>query len=194
MVRKLFALLLVVWGSGPTGAAPIHFVVSEINTQHGDSYVLPLEDADDIAHARELILHGPSIGSSIIVAHIARGPDGVNRDVLAPGEPLWSWHVDQFDGFADFTAEVLDGWPSFVEQDVEGWIDNTNGYIGFWNYTVTAELAAIPVPGATLLFVSGLLGVLASSRRRAAGNDGAARYRTNRHGARKWDRQSSPGS
>lgn len=185
MVLKRFALLLVAWVSGPAGAAPIHFVVSEINAQHGDSYVLPLEDADDIDHARELILHGPSIGSSIIVAHIASGSDGTNRDILAPGEPLWSWHVDGFDGFADFTAEILDGWPSFVEHDVEGWIDNTNGYIGFWNYTVTAELTAVPVPGAPLLFVSGLLGVLASSRSRAPGNEGAARPRANRDSASK---------
>ena len=45
----------------------------------------------------------------------------------------------------DFTIEILDGWPGFVEQDVNGWIANTNGRVGFWTYTVVAELPA-PVP------------------------------------------------
>lgn len=154
-------LLLLFCLSSQASAAPVYFVVSEINPSagHGDSYLLPLEDATDIAHARDLILNGPSIGSSIVVAHIASGTDGVNRNVLEPGEPLWSWHVDQFSGFGDFTAEVLDGWPGFVEQDVNGWINNTNGYIGFWSYTVTAELITVPIPGALALFLSGLFSV-----------------------------------
>src|SRR5688572_32846969 len=40
----------------------------------------------------------------------------VNRDVLAAGEPPWTWHVIEFLGFAETTAEVLDGWPGLVEQ------------------------------------------------------------------------------
>lgn len=148
-----------------TSAAPVHFVVSEIDhgAGHDDSYVLPLTAAADVAHARALIAQGPAIGSSIVVAQVASGSDGVNRDVLAPGEPLWSWHVDRFFGFADVTAEILDGWPSFVEQDVVGWIDNTDGYIGFWNYTITAELTAVPIPGALVFLLSGLLPAAALS-------------------------------
>jgi len=118
------------------------FVVSEADPDgpHGDSYLLPLEDPADIAHARDLVANGPSVGAPIAVAAIAAGPDGVNRDVLAPGKPAWSWHVTEFLGFADNTIEILDGWPTFVEGDVEGWIANTNGQIGFWGYTVTAEI------------------------------------------------------
>jgi hypothetical protein len=153
-----------------TSAAPVYFVVSRTNPigGHGDSYLLPVEEAADIAHARDLILNGPSIGSSIVVAHIAAGSDGINRDVLAPGEPLWSWHVDQFSGFADVTAEILDGSPGLVEQDVSGWINNTNGLIGFWNYTITAELAAVPLPTTLWLFGSGLLGLIGIARKKAA--------------------------
>lgn len=169
MLPKSLALVLLLSCSTLAHAAPIHFVVSEIDPigGHGDSYILPLEAAADIAHARDLIVNGTAAGSSIVVAHIVAGADGINRDVLAAGEPLWSWHVDRFEGFADMTAEILDGWPGFVEQDVAGWIGNTNGYIGFWNYTVTAELPVIvPLPGAWLLLASGALGLAGFVRRR----------------------------
>ena len=156
---KAFVLTFLFCFPLSTSASTIYFVVSTPTSFHGDSYILPLDEASDIAHARDLIENGPSIGGAIAVAHIAPGSDGRNRNVLAPGEPLWSWHVDQFTGFADFTAEILDGWPSYVEQDVFGWISNTNGYIGFWDYTVTAELASVPLPGAFVLFFSGLLGL-----------------------------------
>jgi hypothetical protein len=122
-------------------AETIRFLVGEPSDPvHGDSYVLPLSDAAAIAHARQLISTGPEAGASIAVAHIAKGANGINRDYLSPGEPACSWHVTEFDGFYDFTAEILDGWPTFIEGDVDGWIDNTQGMVGFWQYTVIAEL------------------------------------------------------
>lgn len=127
-------------------AETIFFVVSEtaLDTVRGDSYVLGLEDASDIEHARNLIAKGPSVGRAIIVADIAPGSDGINRDVLAPGAPQWSWHVVDFGSFADATIEILDGSPTIVEEDVDSWMQNTGGVIGFWRYTVTAELKEQP--------------------------------------------------
>ncbi len=127
-------------------AETIFFVVSEIapDTPRGDSYVLPLEDASDIAHARDLIAKGPSAGDAIVVAEIAPGSDGINRNVLAPGKPQWSWHLVNFESFAGNTIEILDGSPTLVEEDVEFWMQNTGGFIGFWGYTVTAELDEPP--------------------------------------------------
>jgi hypothetical protein len=120
----------------------IRFLVSEFDKPvHGDSYMLPLSDPDDIAHARQLITKGPGIGAPLVVAKIAKGANGINRSPLAAGAPPWSWHVTEFEGFADSTIEILDGWPTYVESDIDGWIANTNGYIGFWSYTVTAELS-----------------------------------------------------
>ena len=147
--RVGFALLvaLVAALSSRAKAGPVYFVVSEVPGQvvHGDSYVLPLSDEAEISHARDLIARGPeAAGGSIAVAKIAAGADGINRNVTAPSEPLWGWHVTGFEGFADITAEVLDGWPTFVEQDISGWIANTNGTIGFWTYTVTTELPGPP--------------------------------------------------
>jgi hypothetical protein len=126
--------------SSASGELLHHFLVAEIEPSHYDSYVLPLQDPAAVAHARELIRVGPSAGEPIVVARIAPGADGINRDFLAPGSPPWSWHVTNFEGFADNTIEILDGWPSYVESDVEGWMANTGGYIGFWSYTVVAEL------------------------------------------------------
>ena len=151
-------------------AATVYFVVSEIdpNKPHRDSYVLPLESSNDIAHARDLITNGTSAGSPIAVAHIAEGADGINRNILAAGEPLWSWHVDQFQGFADATIELIDGWPTFVESDVQGWINNTNGVVGFWSYTVTAELTPVPLPTAALFLGSSLISLMVTGRKARA--------------------------
>jgi hypothetical protein len=131
----------------------VHFLVAERPefATHGDSYVLPLTDMAAIDHARALITAPPGDLSSIVIARIAAGADGVNRDHLAPGAPPWSWHVTEFVEFADFAAEILDGWPTFVESDVEGWIANTGGMIGFWNYTVITELPLVPEPASGAL-------------------------------------------
>lgn len=123
------------------------FVVAEIVPFHNDSYVLALDDPAHIAHARQLIAEGPGPGlGHIVVAQITPGADGINRNVVAPGQPLWSWHVSRFEQFAEATIEICDGWPTFVEEDIDGWIANTGGRICFWQYTVVDELAS-PVHG-----------------------------------------------
>jgi hypothetical protein len=141
-MRYGLMVTLVALAAAPATAEPIHFLVAEPpgREQHRDSYVVSLNEAQDIAHARGLIAGGPDIGGAIVLARIAAGPDGINRDYRAPGAPPWSWHVTEFLGFTDFSPEIYDGWPKFVEQDVERWINNTQGTIGFWNYTIVAEL------------------------------------------------------
>jgi hypothetical protein len=136
----LSAITFCVCTNGARSEA-VRFLVSEFDDPfHGDSYVLPLSNPDDIVHARQLIADGPAIGAPLVVAKIAKGANGINRNYLAPGAPAWSWHISEFEGFTDFTIEILDGWPTYVEGDVDGWIANTNSYVGFWTYTVTAEL------------------------------------------------------
>lgn len=176
MQLKLCALCIALLFGNAALAGPVYFVVSEWPGQetHHDSYLLPLTQPDDIAHARDLIARGPeAAGATIVVAKIAAGSDGINRNITAPNEPLWNWHVTEFSSFADNTVEILDGWPTFVEGDVPGWIANTNGYVGFWSYTVTRELSApptaIPLPpavsGGAILLVAGWLAVQFAQRR-----------------------------
>lgn len=169
-IRKTLLIGIFLTCSFCANAATVYFVVSEIdpNKPHRDSYVLPLERFSDIAHARDLITNGTSAGSPIAVAHIANGADGINRNILAPGEPFWSWHVDQFQRFADATIELIDGWPTFVESDVQGWINNTNGVVGFWSYTVTAELTTVPLSSAALFFGSSLMSLMVIGRKASA--------------------------
>ncbi|MEY2544896.1 MAG: hypothetical protein QOG48_13, partial [Verrucomicrobiota bacterium] len=121
---------------------PVLFMVAEGPglEYHRDSYVLPLTNQIDIDHARRLINEGPGIGLALVVARIAAGADGINRDYLAPIAREWSWHVTELIDFADGAVEILDGWPGYVEQDVPGWIQNTGGAIGFASYTVVAEI------------------------------------------------------
>jgi hypothetical protein len=198
MLRGLSILAVVSALAGNVFAGPVYFLVSERvgHSDHGDSFVLPLTAVDDIAHARDLVRRGAeAAGSAMVFADIVAGADNINRDILAPGKPAWSWHVSHFTSFGDIGIELLDGSPGFIERDVQGWINNTGGariggptvtvgHIGFWNYTVTAELTgpandlriappvAVPLPAALpavalLLAVGGTLKLIG---RRIRGN------------------------
>jgi hypothetical protein len=165
---RAFVVALVLSAVAAGTARAELFLVAEPPAQavHHDSYVLPLSDPRDIAHARDLIQQGPSAGAPIAVAHIAARADGINRDYLAPTPREWSWHVTEFLGFADAAIEICDGWPTYVESDVDGWIANTNGTICFWSYTVVQELEANPEPSSLLLLGLGALGLLGYAWRR----------------------------
>ena len=123
-----------------------YFVVGEFpgREHYFDSYVLPLSDSSDIAHARALIASHGMISGALVVAGIAPGADGINRNYMASNCPPWSWHVTEFGGFGDYTIEVLDGSPTYVETHLDWWINNTGGAVGFWNYTIVAELPVAP--------------------------------------------------
>jgi len=178
MTRSLLLTLVFVFSAALAGRAPaetVYFLVSEISQPCAtcDSYVLPVSDAAAIDHARQLVAHGPGAGGTIALANAVVGGDGFNRDLLAQGEPLWSWHVTSLVSFADFTIELCDGSPTLVEADPPGFLANTNGVICFWGYTVTAEIPGpAPIPMgrgvAPLLAVAIVLAtlVLARGRRR----------------------------
>ena len=52
------------------------------------------------------------------------------------------------------------------QQDVPGWMANTNSTVGFWSYTVVAELPAVPEPTLSALLAAPLA-VVSAWRRRA---------------------------
>ena len=176
-----FLSVIVLWivsmSAGAARAGTVYFVVAERPgvVETGDSFVLPLSSDADVAYARDLVARGPdAAGSPIVFAEISAGPDGINRDLLAAGEPLWNWHVSRFEGFGDVGIELVDGSPTLVEEDVGGWIVNTRrsesetvGHIGFWNYTVVSELdnaPVVPVPAAIPAGLIGLAAVLGARR------------------------------
>ena len=114
-------------------------VASQTEHETNDSYVLPITKPEDIAEARrELTLDFTN--RLILVARIATGADGINRDFLAPGKPAWTWHVTEFLVFAEGVIEVLDGTPTLTEQRSTSWIDGTNGAIGYASHRLVAEL------------------------------------------------------
>lgn len=129
-------LLVSVIGGQTARAETVYFVVGEVYPYWGDSYILPLSNPMDIAHARYLIEYGPNMPENIVVAEIEyTNPMGINRNFYFEGKPAWSWQVSNFISFADITAEILDGSPTQVEEGIF-----SGGVIGFWNYTVTQEL------------------------------------------------------
>jgi hypothetical protein len=120
---------------------PVRFEVAEVPGREvwHDAYTLSLTDPAAVAHARDLVARGLAAGEAIVVARVAAGLDQLNRNWSSPGAPPWHWHISQFVGFADATVEILDGTPWGVEANAAGW-EVYPGLIGFWNYTVVAEL------------------------------------------------------
>ncbi|HYO11190.1 MAG TPA: hypothetical protein VER17_19650 [Tepidisphaeraceae bacterium] len=145
---------VVFFCSGVASAAPVYFLVSEVpgRVLHGDSFVVPIERAEDIAHARDLIARGPdAAGEAIVVARWDVGSDGINRDLLKPDRPEWNWHVTEFEHFADITAEIYDLWPGYIQEHRDELLQEFQGIgrIGSWQYTITRELGTTP-PGAVI--------------------------------------------
>ena len=191
----LSAVVLLALTSQAVRSETVYFLVSEFPDaiEHGDSFVLPLDQPDDIAHARDLVRRGRAAGRALIDADIVAGADDINRNILVPGKPAWSWHVSQFNDFADISLELVDFTPTMIEEDVQGYINNTGGgnvdndgdgqpdgnatvgHIGFWNYTITHELTgpannlsiapgvAAPLPAA-LPVGAAMLGLLAAAK------------------------------
>src|SRR5688572_30026987 len=128
-VGVALAVALVVLCAASARGGTVYFLVTELPGQefHHDSFVLPLTDPAHIAHARELVRFGPSVGETIVFADIVAGRDEINRDLLEPGKPAYSWHVSEFTAFGDFGIELVDGHPTYVEQNLSEWIDNTDG-------------------------------------------------------------------
>lgn len=182
-MRHCYLSFLITWLSAcPAIAGSIEFVVAELPGAkvHNDSYVISIDESDlsRLSHARALVewvasgaRPQDSPGATIVLANIKAGTEGDNRNVLATGTPSWSWQSQQPVDFADFTVEILDGWPTFVEQDVEGWIANTNGAVGFWSYTVVEEVVPVPEPESLTMmigFIFCLLGAWTRKSRRHA--------------------------
>ncbi len=120
----------------------VYFMVSEIRQAHRDSFILPLTDSQHIAAAEKIVNDINASTSLIVSARIARGSgDGkyLNKDLLNPGR-VWSWHAVEFFGFVDVTAEIYDSWPTFVEGNLDFWLEQNQGIIGFWAYTVTRKV------------------------------------------------------
>ena len=159
-----------------------YFLVAEREPFHHDSFVLPLSDPAHIAEARRYLeaatrpdpSRPPGIPGPIVVAKIAKGADGINGDYVEPDTRKWSWHVTEFEAFTDFTIELIDGWPGYVESDIDGWIRNTDtgdglGQIGFWSYTLVAELPNVPEPTGPLVLAPLVMFTCLRRPRRAEG-------------------------
>jgi hypothetical protein len=179
LVKGLMSAALLGSLAGVCQAARIGFVVAEYpEADHGDSYVVTIDEADTdrLNQARALVAwfaSGANLDNApdgrIVYTDVAPGADGINRNVLAAGQPLWSWHPIGEVDFVDISAEVYDGWPTFVEEDVAGWMANTGGGVGFWGYTITQELGVVVPEPSTLALNSIALGLTVwSARRRRA--------------------------
>jgi hypothetical protein len=153
--KRLLLRLIVAVGSSGIGAAETNYFLVSLPRQRDwalvyDSYVLPLSKQEDIDHARYLISLGRAIndveGSQpLVVARVGAGKDDINRDYIDPRFPQWSWHVVEFLGFGDVTADWLDGSATELENDPAWYmgLDVRRGIIGFWLYTVVKELGPV---------------------------------------------------
>jgi hypothetical protein len=156
IIKCLVGLIIIIFGIFTTTASqPIYFLVGyapSIINPPPESYVILLSKDEDILHARYLIDHAKDIAAYvwvdglIVAAKVIGGKDGINRNYLDPKFTEWSWHVDKFYCFCDYTIEVMDGSPSVTEK-YNDWSKGSavSFDIGFWCFTVVQELGPAPL-------------------------------------------------
>ncbi len=114
----LFCVCCFLGFSQDLHASRIYFLLNDIG--YPETCIIPLSDPAEIALARDKAANGPGTDSWVVVK-VSAGSDGINSDYYAPGRPLWSWHVSDFFGFAEITAEACQTPIFFVEDDVNYW-------------------------------------------------------------------------
>jgi hypothetical protein len=125
-------------------AQTVYFLAADFDPAYRtDSYVLPLTDPNDIAHARDLIANGPAAGQPWIMIQVACGADNINRNYLSSVKHPWNWHITGFNGFVDTFPPGYYGDPAMIHHACL-MTATTQGTNGFSSYTVIAELGQNP--------------------------------------------------
>lgn len=150
-VAMIFILSAGMFVAGPVlHADTVYFLCFERPDQKNDltSFVLPLTRPEDIEHARRIAsgeFDGTCCHMPIPVVRIARGRDGINRNLLAVGAPQWSWHVAEFLNWTDGVGGISAGSPIRVEQQMDFFLKNRRpkdlGVVAFLDHQPRLELS-----------------------------------------------------
>ena len=76
IVEWLVMLIMTSWFASVARAETVRFLVAEsplVKSIHGDSYVLPLSDSREIAHARRLVAEDPKLAAQSRLHRLHRG-------------------------------------------------------------------------------------------------------------------------
>jgi hypothetical protein len=125
----------------PSVASARYFRLSDFSGSQ--SYVVALQDPALIDQAvRQVQLPWQTnYLPRIMIARVAGGSGGFNRDFSSVWKAPWSWHVAEVFRFADFASQACDGNPEFLEQTLWSWSPDNQGAICFWNYRIVEELS-----------------------------------------------------
>lgn len=102
-----FHFFVQVAGNAPT-------VYFQAGAHYNEAFVFPMTNSNHIVSARAE-LQKPANERRWVGARVAPGADGINRNLVVPGKPLWNWHITEFGGFGDST--IMQGFPSWIEAD-----------------------------------------------------------------------------
>jgi hypothetical protein len=127
-------------------------VSTSSNTQ---SYVVALSDPNQVEQARNQVAHPltalrPSFAPRILVARIAYGSGGFNRDLSSKAKVPWSWHVEKVLRFAELASQDCNGSPEELEENLKAVVESS-GVICFWNYRIVEELSRDQLVPSSLL-------------------------------------------
>lgn len=122
----------------PINGALTYFLMG--NPERDEYYVLPLEDLQLIAQARELIQTGYKKLVSAEIRVASAKSSRANRNFVGKSTP-WSWEVERVYGFNDFGSIDCDGSPQQVEDLLLAW----HKPICFWSYHLIRELSPTEV-------------------------------------------------
>lgn len=115
----------------------IYFLMAD--NLHSQSFVVRLEDSQQIEQARAQIKDPAGLLPRILSARVTYKPQNHNRNFASQNKTTWSWHIEQVYTFADFGSTACNGSPEMIEELLLPFIENS-GIICFWNFHVVKEL------------------------------------------------------
>jgi hypothetical protein len=146
MKALLLVLMTIGWVGKCLADGSVYFIVGGPFEGPTNSFLLPLTNQADITKARKIVAARstgwfPGVYDPKPGVWIQTGSDGTNRDVLAPGQPLWSWHVAGLQMW--YSAQLFESpysYPFQVERDVIAGTFQAGAPVSFLECGLIAEL------------------------------------------------------
>ena len=140
LVRHIAVALLLAFSLAARsfGSETVYFLIDTGYSEFNCSYVVPLTKDEDIAYARKILKDASGTNPILVglMARIAAGADGINRNYSVLAAPEWNWHITEVEGLGQGSLEdTMEGNAILLEWDPALFIALYGEWHFFWFFS-----------------------------------------------------------